>query len=591
MSTETRSQLKNSIDTQLPDGSAVKIAKVRQELKDVIDTAAPVQNLTDLRNYGGSAGHVVAVGGDRGGLFVARDSDPLGNGDDGAVAVQATDGTWWARRSVLRGEPLDVSVFGTDQSAVRSALDVSKEIRLTPGTYTGQININEPGSVVHVAEGVTVQLPDSTVGNNDTSGPAALLISADGVDVRGRVTVDGNKATQATSSLTNGSRAPSARIAANDVSMDVVIVRNAYWNGFTIDAGDGTPAKNVSVEKVVIDAPENWAAKIWTADGYDIEEIVVKNGGPPSDDHRVRFGNDGGTGGGCRDGHVGAVCTPKNAVVVEQDTEDLKIGKVRCSLGKIEACTGIEIGSWIAKDNTGGSWSFAVNGAQNVHVGTVRVRNDQNTLDEAIRFRSSDENALDCTVGTIDVQGTQGDRHGVRISDINGLIISTAIARLNGGRGIWLENLSSADQGSIVVESAVADQNDQSNSGRVNIRWEPFDGAILGSNPNSTSNTASLGFPNQVGCAANFDVDGGNGSITVNSSFNVSSISESATGEYQIDFGDGFFSGKIIVALANDATARLLSQSTTGATIETVDAGGNKVRPSNVQLVAFETNG
>ncbi|MCS3667452.1 hypothetical protein GGP77_001681 [Salinibacter ruber] len=189
MSTETRTQLKNSIDTQLPDGSAVKIAKVRQEMKDIIDTAAPVQNLTDLRNYGGSAGHVVAVGGDQGGLFVARDSDPFGNGDDGAVALQASDGTWWVRRGTLKGKPLDAQEMGMrgdgntdDTSAFRDAIAAAQEmgrpLYLPSGEYRITDTIEVDNNVHIFADGVQPGRwsyndlkPDTILLHEQTSGP------------------------------------------------------------------------------------------------------------------------------------------------------------------------------------------------------------------------------------------------------------------------------------------------------------------------------------------------------------------------------------------------------------------------------------
>jgi len=63
------------------------------------------------------------------GVFVPMDADPFGNGDDGAVALQASDGRWWVRSKAKDGNPFQPEWWGADQltsgddePALRSAI-------------------------------------------------------------------------------------------------------------------------------------------------------------------------------------------------------------------------------------------------------------------------------------------------------------------------------------------------------------------------------------------------------------------------------------------------------------------------------------
>lgn len=182
--TETRSQLKSSIDTQLPDASAVQIAALRGELKDMVDTNAPVQDITTLRNISGSAGHVVPVGGDTGGLFVNKASDPFGNGDDGAVVLQASDGSWWVRDI---GERVDARSFGVAPDGIDRTNELQNAVSFCEG------------------ENYSLQLPPGTI-RLDGSVTAGKSISIEGHGTQNGTKIDA-RATDAPALELNTDRA------------------------------------------------------------------------------------------------------------------------------------------------------------------------------------------------------------------------------------------------------------------------------------------------------------------------------------------------------------------------------------------------
>jgi len=81
-----------------------------------------VDSIDELRNTPTSdaaAAHVRTPT-EQSGIFVPMDGDPFGNGDDGATALQATDGTWWVRKAAT--DNARVRWFGSDEQAVTDAI-------------------------------------------------------------------------------------------------------------------------------------------------------------------------------------------------------------------------------------------------------------------------------------------------------------------------------------------------------------------------------------------------------------------------------------------------------------------------------------
>jgi len=82
-------------------------------LRDISLGPTTVSQLSDLRSTPSSSnGEIVQVSSDDGGLFVSRASDPFGFGDDGAVVLQASDGTWWVRQAMFNSNTVNVKWFG-----------------------------------------------------------------------------------------------------------------------------------------------------------------------------------------------------------------------------------------------------------------------------------------------------------------------------------------------------------------------------------------------------------------------------------------------------------------------------------------------
>lgn len=85
-----------------------------------------VENITDLRDISTNKVRAVYVQKPDGqsGIFLPKQTDPFGNGDDGATALQATDGTWWVRKAALNTDVVRPEWFGlirgtTDEQTAR----------------------------------------------------------------------------------------------------------------------------------------------------------------------------------------------------------------------------------------------------------------------------------------------------------------------------------------------------------------------------------------------------------------------------------------------------------------------------------------
>lgn len=158
-----------------------------------------IQALRSTTTSDAAAAHVRTPTG-RSGVFVPLDADPFGNGDDAAVALRASDGTWWARKKALDGiaDPrwwgavLDGST--DDTSALRSAIDF-----LSPGDrwileggvalVSSELIFDTTETTIHVKEGAHIKV--DAAGWSGTGDEPVVKFRADNLTIP-RVEVDGN---------------------------------------------------------------------------------------------------------------------------------------------------------------------------------------------------------------------------------------------------------------------------------------------------------------------------------------------------------------------------------------------------------------
>jgi len=125
-----------------------------------------IQQLRNTPTSDAAAAHVRTPTG-QSGVFVPMDADRFGRGDDGAVALQASDGTWWVRSNAQRGHAVDVREFGavpdsdgtagsgTDstnafQAAVDWAIDNGHALKVPP-------NASDPSLGYRITQPIVVQ--------------------------------------------------------------------------------------------------------------------------------------------------------------------------------------------------------------------------------------------------------------------------------------------------------------------------------------------------------------------------------------------------------------------------------------------------
>lgn len=108
-----------------------------------------IDSISDLRSLTGGVNQTsvhVRTPSEEAGVFLPKNKDPFGLGDDGAIALQADQSTWWARESVLRGERINAGDFGLagdgqtdDEPELQKAIDAAENEGLTlilpPGDY------------------------------------------------------------------------------------------------------------------------------------------------------------------------------------------------------------------------------------------------------------------------------------------------------------------------------------------------------------------------------------------------------------------------------------------------------------------------
>lgn len=98
-----------------------------------------IQELRNTPTSDAAAAHVRTPTG-QSGIFVPMDGDPFGRGDDGAVALQASDGTWWVRKQVLENKVVNVKWFGAKgenslyNEEIQDALSLANSFSFETGT-------------------------------------------------------------------------------------------------------------------------------------------------------------------------------------------------------------------------------------------------------------------------------------------------------------------------------------------------------------------------------------------------------------------------------------------------------------------------
>lgn len=125
-----------------------------------------IQQLRNTPTSDAAAAHVRTPTG-QSGVFVPMDADPIGNGDDGVVALQASDGTWWVRKKATEGT-VWLAWYGIggsdDTNAINTARDTAEQIADTLlGDQTATLKLRDDKSATYngelvVSNGVQVDL-------------------------------------------------------------------------------------------------------------------------------------------------------------------------------------------------------------------------------------------------------------------------------------------------------------------------------------------------------------------------------------------------------------------------------------------------
>jgi len=158
-----------------------------------------IQQLRNTPTSDAAAAHVRTPTG-QSGVFVPIKRDPFGRGDDGAVTVQASDGTWWVRRSVVENRTYNVRAFGAkgdgqtdDYGPIQEAINFAEQeggrVVIPAGTYNvSETLITDTRRASLVGAG-----NEETVLRKTTNRKTGLPDSGDGItrDVDAVLMVDG----------------------------------------------------------------------------------------------------------------------------------------------------------------------------------------------------------------------------------------------------------------------------------------------------------------------------------------------------------------------------------------------------------------
>lgn len=108
---------------------------------------ATLDTISDLRTLTGNQKATVVCEPDgQSGLFLRKQQDPFGNGDDGGTALHNKNSDWWIRQAALTRSEVSVLWWGAgrdgktnDAPAIQAAIDWAEsqgpDVRVPAGTY------------------------------------------------------------------------------------------------------------------------------------------------------------------------------------------------------------------------------------------------------------------------------------------------------------------------------------------------------------------------------------------------------------------------------------------------------------------------
>lgn len=165
----------NSSDSiEFWDKSGTNPQKAEMSTKDII--IRNVENISDLRNVSTNGIRAARVTDDtQGGVFIPKQNDPFGNGDDGATALQAGDGTWWVRQAALEG-PIRGRWFGIDGSGTDRTSELSSMLSFGGREYVLDANGTLRVGNVTVPDGATFRITGGTTVKEAVDGTSSPLI-------------------------------------------------------------------------------------------------------------------------------------------------------------------------------------------------------------------------------------------------------------------------------------------------------------------------------------------------------------------------------------------------------------------------------
>jgi hypothetical protein len=170
-----------------------------------------IQQLRDTPTSDAAAAHVRTPTG-QSGVFVPMSADPFGNGDDGAVALKATDGTWWVRKAAIQKQPVTPGWWAhlSDTKALNSALEFAGEgsgegprtIQIEDRYVVSESDTANTNGIVEIGNGIDVT-GGGEIALKDNDDPTIPVVWIRDIDVAERVgadlAVNGNSSGQSTS--------------------------------------------------------------------------------------------------------------------------------------------------------------------------------------------------------------------------------------------------------------------------------------------------------------------------------------------------------------------------------------------------------
>jgi hypothetical protein len=236
----------------------------------------------------------------------------------------------------------------------------------------------------------------------------------------------------------------------------------------------------------------------------------------------------------------------------------------------------------------GANYSWAIISCQRIFIDRIAIQDHAGITASAGMIQGA--TTSDIQIGRYYCDGATAGADGLQIQDSTRLYIGSVNCNNNNGKGIFVDQDGAYTQQDIYIGHI-----DCTGNTDIDVVWQAgISGSSFGHmtrrSGDSYNQLAAVNYcyPFGVVCAARAEIDGGTGVATITNDYNITSITEGATGVYTVTLTTAV-TDVVYVAVAEDATIEIGTHSTS-APIFVTRVSGTAARPTSFFVIGIRVD-